>query len=293
MGWGEIFSLASALVWALAVILMRKAGNTLPAFELNLFKNCLALLLLAPTIALYHGYVLPAYSLFEVAVVFVSGVIGIAVADTWYLKALNLMGASRTGIVSSLFSPFVILLSTVFLAERMGPWQWLGFFLVISGVLLVTWRVHHATVDSSNIKKGAIFGVGSMFMMALGVVMVKGILETQPLFWTIELRLAGGVAGLLAYMLIKGQWQTVKQNFRRPHPWVTVVMASFLASYLSLILWLAGYKLIDASVASVLNETNVVFIVLLAWLMLGEHVNARKVAGMALTAVGVLIMVLV
>jgi len=279
MGWGEIFSLASALVWALAVILMKRAGNTLPAFELNLFKNCLALLLLVPTIALFHGYELPAYSMAEFAIVFVSGVIGIAVADTWYLRALNLMGASRTGIVSSLFSPFVILLSTVFLAERMVPWQWLGFFLVISGVLLVTWRVHHATVDSLHIKKGAIFGVGSMLMMALGVVLVKEVLETQP--------------GLLAYMVAKGQWQNVKQNFRRPHPWATVVMASFLASYLSMILWLAGYKLIDASVASVLNETNVVFIVLLAWLMLGESVNARKIAGIGLTVGGVLIMVLV
>ena len=293
MGWGEIFSLASALVWALAVILMKRAGNTLPAFELNLFKNCLALLLLVPTIALFHGYELPAYSMAEFAIVFVSGVIGIAVADTWYLRALNLMGASRTGIVSSLFSPFVILLSTVFLAERMVPWQWLGFFLVISGVLLVTWRVHHATVDSLQLKKGAIFGVGSMLTMALGVVLVKEILEAHPLLWTIELRLAGGVTGLLAYMVAKGQWQNVKQNFRRPHPWATVVMASFLASYLSMILWLAGYKLIDASVASVLNETNVVFIVLLAWLMLGESVNARKIAGIGLTVGGVLIMVLV
>jgi drug/metabolite transporter (DMT)-like permease len=79
------------------VILMKRAGNTLPAFELNLFKNCLALLLLVPTIALFHGYELPAYSMAEFAIVFVSGVIGIAVADTWYLRALNLMGASRTG----------------------------------------------------------------------------------------------------------------------------------------------------------------------------------------------------
>jgi drug/metabolite transporter (DMT)-like permease len=52
--------------------------------------------------------------------VLVSGLLGIAVADTWYLKALNMMGASRTGIVSSLFSPFFILLSAVFLGERLA-----------------------------------------------------------------------------------------------------------------------------------------------------------------------------
>lgn len=293
MGWGEVFALASALVWAFAVILMKRVGNTLPAFELNLFKNCLALVLLVPTIFLFNRLVLPGYSVIEFIVVFLSGIFGIAVADTWYLKALNLMGASRTGIVSSLFSPFVILLSTVFLAERMDAWQWLGFFLVISGVLLVTWRVKHAAVDAVQIKKGAIFGVGSMLMMALGVVMVKGVLETQPLLWTIELRLLGGISGLLVYMLIKGQWKSVKQNFQRPHPWFTVIAASFLASYLSMILWLAGYKLIDASIASILNETNVVFIVLLAWLMLGESVNGRKLAGIGLTVGGVLIMVLV
>ena len=62
---------------------------------------------------------------------------------------------------------------------------------------------------------------------------------------------------------------------------------------LCLILWLAGYKLLDASVASILNQTNVVFILLLAWLMLGEQITRRKLAGIVLTIGGVLIMVLV
>ncbi|MGB7451172.1 MAG: DMT family transporter, partial [Lysobacterales bacterium] len=127
MGWGELFALASALVWALAVILFRRSGETLPAFELNLFKNFFGLVLLVPTILLVDGLKLPDFTATELLLVFVSGLIGIAVADTWYLKALNMMGASRTGIVSSLFSPFVILLSAVFLGERLVPWQWLGF----------------------------------------------------------------------------------------------------------------------------------------------------------------------
>ena len=62
---------------------------------------------------------------------FASGFLGIAVADTLYLRALNVMGASRTGIVSALYTPFVILLSAVFLDEMLSPWQWLGFALSI------------------------------------------------------------------------------------------------------------------------------------------------------------------
>lgn len=293
MGWGELFALSSALVWALAVILFRRSGETLPAFELNLFKNLFGLVLLVPTILLVDGLRLPDFTASELALVFVSGLIGIAVADTWYLKALNMMGASRTGIVSSLFSPFVILLSAIYLGERLVPWQWLGFLLVMSGVLLVTWRNNRSAVDAADVKKGVMYGVGAVFMMAAGVVMVKEILESRSFLWTVELRVVGGVGGMLVYMLVSRQWQSVKRNFSQPQPWRTIMLASFLGAYFALILWLAGYKLIDASVASVLNETNVSFIVFLAWLMLGEKINRRKLIGLGLTLGGVIIMMMV
>ena len=292
MGWGEFFALSSALSWALGVILLRRSGETLPPFELNLFKNCLGLLLMIPTLLIFSSLELPGYTTKEWIIVFASGLLGIALADTLYLKALNTMGASRTGIVASLFSPFVILLSTMFLGERMAAGQWLGFFLVVMGVLLVTWRVNRSEVDATDLRKGAFLGVAAMFFMAVGIVMVKDILETRPFLWTVELRLAGGVAGMFIFMLVRGRWASTIENFKRPQPWGTVLTASFLAAYLSLIMWLAGYKLIDASVASVLNETNGAFIILLAWLMLGEKISRRKLAGISLTLTGVLVMIL-
>lgn len=291
MNWGEAFALASALGWAWAVILLRRSGETLPPFELNLFKNVLGFVLLIPTILIVDGLALPRYSLFDLMIVLTSGLLGIALADTWYLRALNLMGASRTGIVASLFSPFVILLSTVFLGERMVSWQWIGFSLVISGVLLVTWRVHRSEVDADDLRRGSLYGVGAMFMMAVGIVMVKEVLETRPFLWTVELRMVGGIAGMLVVMMFGGRWQRAKQSFTEPQPWGTVIGASFLAAYVALILWLAGYKLIDASVASALNETNGTFIVLLAWLMLGEKIGRRKLVGVSLTLTGVIVMV--
>jgi len=245
---------------------------------------------LIPTILVFEGFKLPEYTMTELLLVFVSGLLGIAVADTWYLKALNMMGASRTGIVSSLFSPFVILLSAIFLGERLVSWQWLGFLSVMSGVLLVTWRSHRSVVDTADVKKGVLYGMGAVFTMAAGVIMVKQILEVRSFLWTVELRMVGGGGGMLMYILLSSQWQNVKRNFSRPQPWGTVMFASFLGAYFALILWLAGYKLIDASVASVLNETNVAFIVFLAWLMLGEKINRRKLIGLGLTLGGVIIM---
>jgi len=290
---GEFFSLACAACWAIAVILFRRSGETLPAFELNLFKNVLAVLLMVPTILIFHGLSGPGYSATEWLIVLVSGLIGIAVADTWYLRALNLMGASRTGVVAMLYSPIVILLSSLFLAESLRPVQYLGFVLVLAGILLVTWRRNRQDVTLRALRLGVAYGSGSVALMAIGIVMVKPVLETREFLWTVGLRLLAGAVGMLIFVTLARGWGRMMIHYRSPQPWLIVILASFLGSYLSMILWLAGYKLTDASIASVLNETAGAFIVLFAWLFLKEEMNARRLAGVALAFAGVAVVVFV
>ena len=249
--------------------------------------------LLLPTLALFEGFQLPEFPWTEVGIALVSGFLGIAVADTWYLRALHLMGASRTGIVASLLSPFVILLSVLFLGESLRGWQLLGFALVMAGILLVTWRSRRRSVDAEHVRLGVMYGAGAMFLMAVGIVMVKEILETRSFLWTTEIRLAGGIAGMLAYVLLRGRVAELRRHYAQPLPWKTITLASVLAAYVSMMMWLAGYKLIPASEASILNESANAWIVFLAWLMLGESIGARKVIGLSLTSAGVTIMLLV
>lgn len=287
IGWGEFFSVACAVCWALAVVMFRRSGESLPAFELNLFKNVVGLALLVPTILLFSDAAWPGYSTAQWGLVLLSGFLGIAVADTWYLRALNLMGASRTGLVATLFSPFVIGLSTLFLGERLRPLQYLGFVLVLSGILLVTWRQRRQEIPPEALRRGVAFGVGAVFLMAAGIVLVKPVLTEHEFLWTVAWRLAAGVLGMLAYLAVFDGWRPVLERFRRPQPWRMIIAASVLGTYVSMILWLAGYKLTKASVASVLNETAAAFIVLFAWLFLGEALNRRKIVGMMLTFAGV------
>lgn len=288
---GEFFSVACAACWAMAVVLFRRSGETLPAFELNLFKNVLATALMVPTILLVDGISWPGYSPAEWGIVIVSGVVGIALADTWYLRALNLMGASRTGVVASLYSPFVIVLSLLFLGEVLIWWQYFGFLLVLAGILLVTWRQNRRDVSLRAIRLGVAFGAGAVLMMAVGIVMVKPVLETQSFMWTMGVRLAAGTMGMLLFLRATAGFSRAMLHYRSAQPWTIIVIGSLLGSYLSMMLWLAGYKLTQASVASVLNETAASFIVLFAWLFLGEEMNWRRVAGIALTFSGVAMMV--
>jgi drug/metabolite transporter (DMT)-like permease len=293
VGWGEFFALSSAFFWALAVILFRRTDNVLPAFELNLFKNILGFVLIWPTLLIFDGWNLPHYSAAELLIVVLSGFLGIAVADTWYLRALHLMGASRTGIVSSLLSPFVILLSVLLLSETLSGWQLAGFALVMAGILLVSWQANREDVEPAELRQGLLFGIGAVFLMALGVVMVKEVLENKPFLWTVQIRLGGGVVGMLIYLAVRGRVRTAWACFRKPLPWRLIIAASILGTYVSMLMWLGGYMLIPASEASVLNQSSNAWIVALAWLVLGEYIGLRKVAGLMLTTGGVLIMLLV
>jgi drug/metabolite transporter (DMT)-like permease len=290
---GEFFSVACAASWAMAVVLFRRSGETLPAFELNLFKNVLAVALMVPTILIFHGIELPGYSPMQWLIVFLSGVIGIAIADTWYLRALNLMGASRTGVVGMLFSPFVILLSMLFLGEALRPVQYLGFILVLAGILLVTWHRNRQEVSMRAIRLGVAFGAGSVLLMAIGIVMVKPILEEHEFLWTVGLRLAAGAAGMLIFVTLSRGWGPMMIHYRSQQPWAIILLASVLGSYVSMILWLAGYKLTQASIASVLNETAAAFIVLFAWLILAEPMSWRRLGGVFTAFAGVAVIVLI
>ena len=284
-GLGELFALLSALAWAIGVVLYRRLGAYLPPLQLNFIKNALVLLMLGAALPLVHGLGLPDISTREIVIAVASGLIGLALADTLYLKALNQLGAGRMGIIGNLYSPFVIALSFVFLGERLGPLQMLGFVLVSSGVLLVSGKREHE-VSPGAVLRGVLLGVLAILLMAIAIVMVKRVLEAQPLLWVSLIRMLGAVIGIVLLVAARGELRTLDPRRMRVS-WPLLLSAAFIGQFLSTIFWLGGYKYTDASIAAILNESSSVFIVLLAWLVLGEPMDRRRIAGIALAAAGV------
>lgn len=296
-GLGEFYSVACALVWAAAVVLMRKAGESLSPTALNLFKNALAALLLGLTVALFSP-ALPALPPVSLALILVSGLIGIAAGDNLYLAALNRVGASRMAAAQTLYSPFVLLLSALFLGERLSGLQWLGAACVLAGIAVVNGltgfgRAAPADADTPpGLGRGLLIGVASVFLMAVGVLMSKPMLEAHDFLWVVWLRVLAGVGGLLAVVAWQRNAGTLIAEYRAARHWPQIVSGAVAGTYLSMLLWLAGYKYTAASISAVLNETAAVFIVLLAVLFLGERITTRQVGGIALAMLGVVLMVL-
>jgi len=291
MGLGEALAILSALAWSAGVIIYKRLGETIAPVRLNLMKNLLVLGFLLPSLAFFGGPP-PQLTNAELAITLLSGMLGIAVADSMYLTALNRLGASRMGILGNFYSPFVILLSFLFLGERLGPLQLLGFALVTSGVLVVSARSSAEPAERRELRRGFVLGISAIAVMAVAIVLVKRVLETQPLIWMVALRMIGGVGGLLLIFALKRELPWPSRAERARIRWPVVLIGALVGQYLSMLLWLGGYKYTSASVAAILNETTSIFIVILAALFLHEALTRRKLLGVALTISGVACMLL-
>ena len=116
---GEILSLIAAVLWALAIVLFKKSGESVHPLALNAFKDVLAILLYLPTLALAGVSLIQPYPAGDYLLMMASGVIGIAVGDTLLFKSLFMIGAGPSALVSCLYSPFIIGLSFLWIGERL------------------------------------------------------------------------------------------------------------------------------------------------------------------------------
>jgi drug/metabolite transporter (DMT)-like permease len=286
---GEAFALATAVVWAIAVILFKKSGENVHPIALNLFKNFLAMALFIPTIYIFGQDLFRKASISDYSMLLLSGMMGISLADTFYFIALNSIGAGVAAIVACLYGPFVIGLSMTFLGDRLTILQLLGVALIISAIIFATESRSGSHLSTKNLVKGIIFGVFGMFFNAVGVVMIKPILNTSPLVWVSTYRILGGIIGLLVIMIFMKDRANILSSLKNRQSWGFTVTGSFMGAYLSMFLWLAGMKYTLTSIAAALNQTSTIFIYLFAIIFLKEKYSYRKAMGVALAMIGVLL----
>lgn len=253
---------------------------------LNLFKDLFALVLFLPTMWLFGETLWRDAPAAEYALLLASGALGIGLGDTFFFKSLNLLGAGLTAIVDCLYSPFIIALSLPVLAEKLTLLQGVGAALVVAAVLAASLEWRKGLISRRDLALGILYGVLGLASMAVGIVMIKPLLERSPLLWATEVRVAGGVAALAVILLFHRRRRAIVSSVFSARGWHYMLGGSFVGAYLAMVFWLAGMKYTQASVAAALNQTANVFIFIFAALLLREPVTRRRTLGIVLGLAG-------
>jgi len=290
---GELFSLAAAVVWALAVVFLKKSVDTVSPFGLNLFRVGTSVVLFGITLAVLGETPWRGVPRADCLLLFASGIIGIAISDTLFHVGLDLLGAGLTAIVDCLYSPFVVLLAFVLLDERLGAWQYGGMALVTAGVVVAYRQPPPPGTTRLRLLVGVICSVLAMATLAVGIVIAKPVLERSSVIWATAMRQVGALLALLPAALLSRHRREHLLIFRPAARWRYLLPGAFLSSYLALILWIAGMKLTRAGAAAILNQTSTIFVLILAALLMHEPFTRRKglacvlaVGGIAMVTLG-------
>ncbi|MSP24589.1 MAG: EamA family transporter [Myxococcales bacterium] len=301
---GEACALGAACCWSGSIVLFKRSEGISPQ-GMNLFKNVVALVLLALTLLVMGGRIDTERSPADWLALIASGVLGLTLADTLIFMALRRLGAGLLAIVDCTYAPTVVLMSVLFLGESLGAALFIGASLVLGGVIAATLdRPSQPNIaepaDTSKERAaevrgrglGILVGVLGIAAMGLGIVLSKPILARSSLVEVTLVRLAAGVGGQLVWMLVVPSQRIALQALRPRPEWRTLAPAAVLGSYVSMLLWLGGFKWAPASNAAVLNQMASVFTLILARVVLGEALTTRRIVGAGLAIAGALVIVL-
>lgn len=290
---GKIMALLCAVVWAGAVILFKLAGDRIRPLALNLYKTALTVTLLFPLLLLLEIPLIPAgmpgkYWLAVMA----SGILGIAISDTLFFACLNRLGAGMTAIVDALYAPFVMTATWLFLLQKPRLEQIGGALLVIAAVLTVAYRKSGTPLPTRRVMSGILFGVAAMAIMAVSIVLMQPVLSGASVFWVTELRMLAA----LAVLLVMFAWQKDRRKLLAPL-WQKgsrhyAFWGALFGNLLSMTLWVGAFKFTSVNSAAVLNQTNTVFVVVLASVFLKETFTRRRLLATVLAVAGSLLVLL-
>ncbi len=234
---GVVAALAAALAWTISSGLWRSLPTSLNALQLNGLKNAIATLVFVPVlIALpwneqWHG----------IGLLLLSGGIGIAIGDSFYLAALRRLGTRRTLTIEAISPLLAGIGSAVLIGEPQSTLAWIGALLVSCSVVMVARQsppkaapIANNTAMSQRVGmicslSAVICGLSGAFLSRL--VLIKGVL--MPLD-TSAVRLLGGLL-LLAPWLLR-----VPRKSVGPRPtqtrWHKVIIATLLGTNLGILL---------------------------------------------------------
>jgi drug/metabolite transporter (DMT)-like permease len=290
MGIGELSSLGCAVSWSIAIIFFKKFSALIHPIHINLSKNFLALLMMIPTAWLIDGQVMYQTDPHDLMILVLSGAFGIGVADSLMLITLKLVGATRFAIIDCFYTPIMVAVSFLLFGETVNAQQVLGGSIILTAVMLISLPNRHVeSIPFSRNMMGIGVGIAALIIIAFGIISVKPIFPKYPLFWIVITRLTAGTISSAAISLCMSDRKQAFKTLFTGANFYWMLLAAFFSTYISMIMWLNGFKHASTSVAAVLNQTSTIFTVLMAAFVLGETLTKRSLVGTILAFIGVVV----
>jgi drug/metabolite transporter (DMT)-like permease len=271
-------------LWSTSWVLIKIGLEDLPALTFAGLRYVLAFLCLAPMLALRPGQRAALGALGGGAWLRLLG-LGLllyAVTQGAQFVGLSYLPAATVNLLLSLSSAVVAVMGLILLAERLRATQWLGIWLAVLGAFVY--------FSPGALPEGQMVGVAVVLVGVLAnssaavlgrYVNREGSLS--PLAITVVSMGVGSVALLVTGVAVQGLPPLSLQS------WLIIVWLATVNSAFAFTLWNLTLRTLSAAESSIINNTMLIQIPLLAWVFLGESLGGREIAGLILALLGTLL----
>jgi drug/metabolite transporter (DMT)-like permease len=289
---GEFTALFSAMLWAVASVLMALGSKRLHVLPLNLVRCIVSSSFFWVLLPFYGGLdALRAVPQAAWLWLVVSVLVLLVVGDTLYFRSLDLAGVSWAMPVAGINPLWAILLATLFVDEPLSWGLLLGAVLVVAGVTLLSRPEIHSSngraIEPAARRKGLLLAVLVSFLWAGGQVALKPATAGMHSVVANSIRQPMAMFILLAINLRTGHWRELRTLDRRS--WVTILLASFVGTALGTLYFVMAIQSIGAGRTAVITSTAPLMAIPFSMFWLRERPTRWTLAGTLFTTVGVVL----
>ncbi len=194
---GIFSAFGATLSWTYACSIWRSQTNLYKPIEINFLKNIIAFIVFSPVIIFFNFSTNFKYFL----ILILSGIIGIGLGDTFYLKSLNLIGTRKTLSIEALSPLIAAITGNLFINEHLTINAWIGI-VVVTGALIKIIRKKSYLLDkdsklviNNNALEKYIYSFLSVLCAVIAALLSRFVFlesDLTPIFTT-EIRLLGSI----------------------------------------------------------------------------------------------------
>ena len=197
---GILSAFGAAASWTYACFIWRSQTQKYKTIDINLIKNIIAFLVFTPAFINISSTT----ELKNIFILLVSGIIGIGLGDTFYLKSLQTIGTRKTLSVETLSPLMAAFSGEIFINEDLTIKSWVGVIIVSISLFIILkkgndFKDENSSFSEKNNFKIFAFPFLSVLCAVLGGLFSRMVFLQSNLspFITTEIRLLGAIIFLI------------------------------------------------------------------------------------------------
>ena len=197
---GILSAFGAAASWTYACFIWRSQTQKYKTIDINLIKNIIAFLVFTPAFININSTT----ELKNIFILLVSGIIGIGLGDTFYLKSLQTIGTRKTLSVETLSPLLAAFSGEIFINEDLTIKSWVGIIIVSISLFIILKKGNDFKDENSPFSEKNNFRIFAFPFLSVLCAVLGGLFSRMVFlqsnlspFITTEIRLLGAIIFLI------------------------------------------------------------------------------------------------